>query len=411
MRSLDEEAAAKLTGIPPPVQRAIVGASRLGLRAVINRHQGRFNKKCAVIRELLDVDVVFIALFDATSQYFVAIDAIPSWGTQQTTRLVDAFCYTCLQKGSMYVPDAHLDERFSTNPLVVGHPFVRGYAGTVLGAEDVGGLGTMCALTLGGNTMDNAEIHQKIVKCGRTMADDIVFAAQGDSALERHAEALERLATSATVACCQDIVSVHDSSSKVRYLFCNESSSRWLDRTAGELKGRSFLELIHEEDASLARKHISRCRKGKLIEPLEHRLKHNDGHYIWVESTFMRQADEIVIVQRPIDERMRRSALERELIVMKARHDVQLAEAIMEDTRKSELLLNDLVSGVVVICVYGGRRGEGGLQNFAYIGVGGGGEYSNVSTHCVVPPSHCKFAPHAREQQSHTHTHNPIPHT
>jgi len=58
-----------------------------------------------------------------------------------------AFCNHILGTSEvMTVPDAQLDERFHNNPLVIGDPNIRFYAGTALNTSDGHSLGSLCVL-------------------------------------------------------------------------------------------------------------------------------------------------------------------------------------------------------------------------------------------------------------------------
>lgn len=87
--------------------------------------------------------VALISLIDEGRQWF---KAEVEFGRRETP-LDRSICLSAmLQSGLTIVPDLLEDPRFALNPLVVGEPYLRFYAGAVLETPDGMPLGALCVL-------------------------------------------------------------------------------------------------------------------------------------------------------------------------------------------------------------------------------------------------------------------------
>ncbi len=93
---------------------------------------------------LCDVPIALISLVDVHRQWFKANVGLP--GVSETERCV-AFCSHAIEEEGLFiVEDATKDSRFVDNPLVLGEPFIRFYAGAPIESEDGYRLGTLCII-------------------------------------------------------------------------------------------------------------------------------------------------------------------------------------------------------------------------------------------------------------------------
>lgn len=89
------------------------------------------------------VPIALVTLLDRDQQVFGGCVGLQGDGTDRNV----AFCnYTILDDAVFVVPDALADERFSNNPLVVGAPHIRFYAGAPLVYGRNIRLGALCLI-------------------------------------------------------------------------------------------------------------------------------------------------------------------------------------------------------------------------------------------------------------------------
>jgi diguanylate cyclase (GGDEF)-like protein len=115
-----------------------------------------FDRVTQLVRSILGVPLSAVSLIDTDRQWFKSIDGLD---VMETPREI-AFCdYTIRDRQPMIVNDAHLDDRFSGNPLVTGNPNIRSYAGIPLETPDGYNIGSLCAIDLAPRSFDPAQIE------------------------------------------------------------------------------------------------------------------------------------------------------------------------------------------------------------------------------------------------------------
>jgi diguanylate cyclase (GGDEF)-like protein/PAS domain S-box-containing protein len=142
----------------------------LGALAVLDTPQeDRFDRFTRLASAALDAPIALVSLVDADRQWFKSCIGL---AIRETPRSL-AFCSHAIALDDLLVVrDTLLDERFADNPLVVGEPGVRFYAGQPLHSVDGQPLGTLCILDKRPREFGPAE-RRMLVDLARMVQDEL----------------------------------------------------------------------------------------------------------------------------------------------------------------------------------------------------------------------------------------------
>lgn len=129
---------------PLPADEAARQATLDAYRILDTPREAAYDDLVEIAAAICDVPIAVITLVDRDRQWFKAARGLDA---TETAREV-AFCAHAIldPDHTTVVTDARQDARFSANPLVVGDPNVRFYAGAPLRASDGQPLGTFCVV-------------------------------------------------------------------------------------------------------------------------------------------------------------------------------------------------------------------------------------------------------------------------
>lgn len=97
----------------------------------------------AAVAELLEVPTCLITVVGERSQWFKSRYGL---GIEATSREASFCTHTIIADEPLVVPDALTDLRFRDNPLVLGSPYIRFYAGAPIITADGAHLGALCVI-------------------------------------------------------------------------------------------------------------------------------------------------------------------------------------------------------------------------------------------------------------------------
>tara|TARA_R110002050_G_scaffold78353_6_gene167259 strand:- start:547 stop:1530 length:984 start_codon:yes stop_codon:yes gene_type:complete len=114
-----------------------------GLNMLDTAAEDRFDRVTRLAKRLFSVSISVISLIDADRQWFKSSQGLDVCETQRDI----SFCgHAINQHGIFIVPDTLKDQRFADNPLVLGPPNVRFYAGYPLTMPNGVIVGTLCII-------------------------------------------------------------------------------------------------------------------------------------------------------------------------------------------------------------------------------------------------------------------------
>jgi len=126
------------------------------------------------------------------------------------------------------------------------------------------------------------------------------------------AEAAQRLSESrfrALVQNSHDLVSIYDNEG--RFVFASPSHDRALGYDPAELVGTAAVDLLHPDELdAVTRSFAEQLLVTGIPTPIEHRVRHHDGSWRWLESVAMLLTDEpaiggVLVNARDITDRRR----------------------------------------------------------------------------------------------------------
>lgn len=305
-----------------------------------------FDRLAGLAARLFDVPIVLVSLVASDRQFF---KAQIGFCATETSREISFCAHTIMQDEILVILDAATDPRFATNPLVLGPPFMRFYAGKPLVTPTGEKIGTVCLI--------DSQPHETFTRSERQNLTDITALVMERMEMRR----LESL-RSASLSRFKKIAETSPdaiicSNAEGNITFWNRSAERLFGYTAEEVLNRSSRVIVPESWLRIYEDEIERLRHGQQLaladKTIELSALRKDGSEFPAEfslSTWHEgQLTNVGAIVRDITERQENEARLFRMASLDALTDLpnraawrQCVVSFMQEARAGAMLLLDL---------------------------------------------------------------------
>jgi len=305
-----------------------------------------------IAARLFHVPIALVTLVDEERQWFMSRVGLD---VRETPRR-DAMCgHAIVETTTMVVPDAWRDPRFHDNPMVVGAPRIRFYAGRPLRSLQGLALGTLCLI-------DQKPRHFSAED--ETVLDDLAELVEAhfhgiEAAVETHTvkASLERSAMLFARTVTHAAVGIAIGTPDGHWLEVNQRFCDIVGHPRHELIGASATDIVYPADVEPGRVLLRRVVQGERDAlNVEMRFVHADGKVSWAQVGASALLDEdgfienVVTVVTDIDQRKRMQheleTLQHSLEERIEARTAELNEAL--EKLKGEMTIRELVQRALI---------------------------------------------------------------
>ena len=262
----------------------------------------RITKLASVI---CDTPISLVSLIDSDRQWFKSKQGID---VDETPRNI-AFCNHAIEGTSIFeVENALNDDRFKDNPLVVGEPNIRFYAGIPLEDPDGYNLGTLCVINYTPQKLtENQRLALSVL--GKEVVSQLVS--------RKNAAELNKYKNLFDLSI--DMICI--ASTDGYFKSVNDAFTATLGWTKEELLAKPFFDFIHQDDVEMAQLEIQKLQNGTKTISFQCRFYSKLGDYRcfdWVANPDLTSGD-LYAIARDITEERYQEELKRERLIKSER--------------------------------------------------------------------------------------------
>lgn len=193
----------------------------------------RFDRITDLVAKVFDVPIALISLVDENRQWFLSNQGLDATETPRC----EAFCSHAIREDRIFVvEDAAVHPEFRGNPLVLGYPHIRFYAGAVINDENGYPLGTLCIIdtqprTLGNKAQDTLLSFMELARQEILLPDDVTIE-RLKARLKLHKDSVTNtLVDSAFFEACEREIPANREAGSFHLITVSICNLKWVEET------------------------------------------------------------------------------------------------------------------------------------------------------------------------------------
>lgn len=296
----------------------------------------RFDRITRLAVKVFHVPISTITLVDENREWFKSVCGL----NQREGDRAISFCGHALLSNDIFIiQDTKKDPRFSDNPMVVGKPFIRFYAGVPLFSAGGERIGSFCIKGL--KPREVSEEEKEILKGFTKWAEIEINAHNLSMALDKIKQSTLELDAFFTLS--QDLLGI--ASTRGFLTRVNPSFQRILGYSDEEFLAGPFLDFVHPDDVVASMEEVKKLSKGQETINFINRFRNKDGGYVWIEWNASSSGQQIFACGRDITrsreeltelKQLNKAMVDRELKMIELKGEINRLKKLINDPSGAE---------------------------------------------------------------------------
>lgn len=278
---------------PIPENESERMASLRKLQILDTPPEERFDRITRLATKVFSVPISTITLVDSNREWYKSVCGLDE---KEGDRAVSFCGHAMLEDEILIIPDAKKDPRFSDNPMVVGEPFIRFYAGVPLFSADGARIGTFCVK--GHEPREITEEEKDILKGLAKWTELEINTHNLSVALDQVKKSVTEVDNFFQIS--PDIMGIANTDGFWKR--CNPAFIKLLGYSGDELFKSPFLNFIHPDDIEATQNEVAKLGGGAKTINFLNRYRKVDGSYAVIQWNAIPFGTDIYATGRDISE-------------------------------------------------------------------------------------------------------------